>query len=219
MAWPGAWGCQTIVEELPQRPSEVAPCRMPVVVVPVPVPGAPPPGTDPLLQIPLPAPGRHATAPVGHHSLRNPHSPAATGQSCRLPPGNGSGHDCPRQSPTSSGRWKRPSTMLVGQEPGDLRPQPHPGLRELLLVRNVARYLARMPEMLAQRGLCSRWDGEEMAVKNSNAFNEQFDILTSSGYIRRQGGSYRATCSRPPSDSAARSRARPSLDSPIGRFC
>ena len=41
-------------------------------------------------------------------------------------------------------------------------------------------------------GLCAYYDGEELGVKNSNSFNDQFDILVSSGHIRRGAGSYRA---------------------------
>jgi hypothetical protein len=48
---------------------------------------------------------------------------------------------------------------------------------------------------LSNAGYCSTYDGEELGVKNSNSFNEQFDILVSSGHIRRGGGSYRSTCS------------------------
>jgi hypothetical protein len=43
-------------------------------------------------------------------------------------------------------------------------------------------------------GYCAFYDGEEMAVKNTNKFNDQYDISTSSGYIRRGDGSYRSTC-------------------------
>jgi len=43
----------------------------------------------------------------------------------------------------------------------------------------------------AQGGVCGRDDNEEVAVKVTNDFNEQFNIWTSSGYTRR---SYITTC-------------------------
>jgi hypothetical protein len=48
--------------------------------------------------------------------------------------------------------------------------------------------------MVARQGLCAHNDGEELAVKANNGFNDQYDVLTSDMYIRRQGGSYRSTC-------------------------
>jgi hypothetical protein len=43
----------------------------------------------------------------------------------------------------------------------------------------------------AQGGVCAKDDNEEVAIKVSNEFNEQFNIWTSSGYTRR---SYITTC-------------------------
>ena len=36
--------------------------------------------------------------------------------------------------------------------------------------------------------------GEEFAVKSSNSFNDQYDLMMADGHIRRQEGSYRGTC-------------------------
>ncbi len=38
------------------------------------------------------------------------------------------------------------------------------------------------------------YDGEEVALKTSQGSNEQYDILTASGYVRRGAGAYRSTC-------------------------
>ena len=44
-------------------------------------------------------------------------------------------------------------------------------------------------------GYCTAYDGEELAVKKVNAFNDQYDILLAEGFIRREDtGAYRATC-------------------------
>lgn len=55
-------------------------------------------------------------------------------------------------------------------------------------------YFNAVVAAFAERGFCARWDGEEMAVKDSNEFNDQFDILLSGGHIRRGEGSYRSSC-------------------------
>jgi hypothetical protein len=56
------------------------------------------------------------------------------------------------------------------------------------------RYVNRVAQAITKNGICGYYDGEELGVKSSNQFNDQFDILTSDMFIRRQGGSYRSTC-------------------------
>ena len=51
-----------------------------------------------------------------------------------------------------------------------------------------------MVEAMTSFGYCSIYDGEELAVKGENGFNEQFDILAGDGFVRRGEGSYRSTC-------------------------
>jgi hypothetical protein len=47
---------------------------------------------------------------------------------------------------------------------------------------------------MSERGLCGLHDGEELAVKRTNDFNDQYKIDTSDGFMRRGLGSYRSTC-------------------------
>ena len=56
------------------------------------------------------------------------------------------------------------------------------------------RYYVLMVEAMQSYGYCSVYDGEELAVKTENGFNEQFDIFAGDGFIRRGEGSYRSTC-------------------------
>lgn len=178
----GLAACTTLTEELPQQPTSGVPIPppAPIVVVPVPIPSpnepAPPPaGTPP------PTGGTPAPPP-----------PAATG--CNLPPGNGSGNDCPRESPSFLAQVESALDQFVQEEPGVFDLDQTQGCGNCYKVRNVQRYITRMPQLMGQRGLCSLYDGEELAVKNSNAFNDQYDILTSAEFIRRDLGSYRSTC-------------------------
>jgi hypothetical protein len=56
------------------------------------------------------------------------------------------------------------------------------------------RYHAEVVARLEKMGFCALWDGEEVGVKNSNEFNEQYQVMTSLGYVRWGGGAYRSTC-------------------------
>jgi hypothetical protein len=177
-----AVACTTLTEELPHQPDNggVIGAPPPVVVVPVPIPSPehpapPPPGTPG-----TPAPPPSTTPP--------------SSQGCSLPPGNGDGNGCPRQSPSFLSEVESALTQFVQQEPNVFDLNDTQGCGTCYKVRNVQRYVNHMPELMVQRGLCSIYDGEELAVKNSNSFNDQYDILTSGFYIRRDQGSYRSTC-------------------------
>jgi hypothetical protein len=61
-------------------------------------------------------------------------------------------------------------------------------------VLDVDGYLGSVVEDMAARGYCAMYDGEELAVKNTNDFNEQFDILTSGNAVRSGSETYRSTC-------------------------
>ena len=55
-----------------------------------------------------------------------------------------------------------------------------------------AEYMNGVVANLRSYGLCAIVDSEdEIAVKNSNAFSDQYDILLSTGSVRR---AYTATC-------------------------
>jgi len=69
------------------------------------------------------------------------------------------------------------------------------GCGSCYLVKNATRYVNRVAEIVRSKGYCAIYDGEELAVKDSNKYNDQYDILTADGFVRRQLGSYRATCS------------------------
>ena len=84
---------------------------------------------------------------------------------------------------------------VVRENPGwfDLK-RTRGGCGNCYFVTRPDQYVNRVAELITQNGVCGFYDGEELAVKNSNSFNDQYDIYTSDGYIRRQSGSYRSTC-------------------------
>lgn len=55
-------------------------------------------------------------------------------------------------------------------------------------------YFVHMVDAMKSFGYCAIYDGEELAVKGENSFNEQYDIFAGDGFIRRGEGSYRSTC-------------------------
>jgi hypothetical protein len=174
--------CTTITEEMP-RPTEPdlgPPTTLPVVVVPVPVPTPAPPAPAPG---PSPSPGESAAPPP------------PTGSGCGVPAGTGNGTNCPRESPSFLAEIESALNQLVREEPQLFNlNKTSKGCGNCYQIVNADRYVQRMAQLMSQRGLCGHYDGEELAVKRTNSFNDQYDIFTSDYYIRRQLGSYRSTC-------------------------
>jgi len=197
--------CSHIFQEVdsttnPNSPSSTAsatPSPIPIVVVPVPVPTAPsttlapaPAPTNPTN--PLPGPGPAPTAAPGPTPTAAPTTaPPPTGGSCSLPPGTGSGNDCPRLSASFQDEVNAAITQLFQQRPDIFGGSSGPNK----FVVKHDDYMNGVVGNLRARGLCAIVDSDdEIAVKNSNAFNDQYDILASSGNTRSDG-SYSATCS------------------------
>jgi hypothetical protein len=178
------WGCTTITEEQPARknPLPTGTEPIPVVVVPVPVPTPAAPAA--------PAPAPEATPAPNPAPTK---APAA--QSCPLPRGTGPGTDCPMQSPSFLKEVDAALNAVVAENPQwfDLT-KTRGGCPNCYYIIKGDWYVTRVAELITKDGICGHYDGEELAVKNSNSFNDQYDIFTSDGYIRRQAGSYRSTC-------------------------
>lgn len=62
-----------------------------------------------------------------------------------------------------------------------------------LQVLNLGGFYVGVIDNLDGAGACAGFDGEELQVKNSNDFNEQFKISTSARYVVTSG-SYKVTC-------------------------
>jgi hypothetical protein len=176
--------CTTIREDLPQptQPDAGPPTRLPVVVVPVPVPTPQTPAA-PAAPGPTPSPGNPAP------------NPPPTGQGCGVGRGNGSGQNCPRQQPSFLNDVESAMDQLVSREPQIFNlNKTLKGCANCYQVVNPDRYVQRMAQLMSERGLCGLHDGEELAVKRTNDFNDQYKIDTSDGFMRRGLGSYRSTC-------------------------
>jgi len=58
-------------------------------------------------------------------------------------------------------------------------------------VKDRQRYVDAVVAAIQAQGVCAKDDNEEIAVKTSNTFHEQYNIWTSGGYVRR---AYITTC-------------------------
>ena len=61
-------------------------------------------------------------------------------------------------------------------------------------VLSTGQFIIGVIKNMDSMGLCAGWDGEELAVKTSDAFNDQYDILTANNVVRFGKNSYRVTC-------------------------
>jgi hypothetical protein len=174
-----AAGCmRSIVEDLPGAPGSPGPGPSPVSPSPV---GPAPSPTPTIIPTPTPTP-----TPVPEPTPAPPVTSA-----CRLPKGTGTGYSCPRTSPAFIGDVQAALNQLVKDQPEIFKKR---DCKDCYDAIDPDAYVSGMVDQLARRGYCATYDGEELAVKNSNDFSEQYDILSSSMAVRSGSGSYRATC-------------------------
>jgi hypothetical protein len=170
-------GClRKVADELPSEPNpphnpSTAPSLTPIAPVPV-------------------APGPAPTPADGPTPVPDP-TPAPPMSGCRLPRGTGTGEDCPRISPVFLGDVQAAIKQLIQEKPSLFVKG---SCDECYEVTDPNAYLSGVVGQLGRRGFCAMYDGEELAVKNTNDFNEQYDILSSGNAVRSGGESYRATC-------------------------
>jgi hypothetical protein len=62
-------------------------------------------------------------------------------------------------------------------------------------VLDVPGYLAAVVGELSSGGFCAALLGDQLQVKNTQDFSEEYDIITSTGFVRRGAGSYVKFCS------------------------
>jgi hypothetical protein len=180
-----AGGCvRHVDEELPSGPNKPeAPAPAPSLTPITPVPVGPAP-------VPAPTPSDGGTpSPGATPTPQATPPPSASG--CRLPRGTGSGENCPRVSPVFLGDVQGAIKQLIQEQPKIFVKR---GCEDCYDVTDPGAYLSGVVGQLARRGYCAIYDGEELAVKNTNDFNEQYDILSSSNSVRSGGESYRSTC-------------------------
>jgi hypothetical protein len=144
----------------------------------------------------LPACRHHHSPPPTTDAVPTP-EPARSVQAlgCGLPPGGGTGEDCPMESPSFQALVEQAIDLAVHEHPEMINTNRARGCANCWQVLDTHNFPEEVGRNLQKMGLCTTYDGEELAVKNTNAFNDQYDILLAEGYLRREDtGSYRATC-------------------------
>jgi len=120
----------------------------------------------------------------------NPTPLAVTG--CGLPP-SGPWQHCPYELPAFAHDVNQAIAEVENEVPELFDFDDHlGGLSYRVLDRR--RYHEEVVKRLEKMGFCAVWDGEEVGLKNVNAFNEQYQVMTSLGYARWGAGAYRSTC-------------------------
>jgi hypothetical protein len=121
-------------------------------------------------------------------------SPTPVQTACqRIGLGPGTGQGCPRDSATFQAQVEAAMDQLIREEPTIFNLNEPGGPGVFRIVSN-GRYYVGLIERLERMGLCADFDGEELQVKSSNAFNDQFDVQTSQNFIFRGEQAYRSTC-------------------------
>ena len=179
-----AAACHTITEEIPTQPkTPAAPAPIPIIVVPVPT-VTPQPTPTPAVT-PTPAPDAGGPAPT-------PRPPNTA--SCSLGRGTGSGEGCPFEQARFQEAVERAIDNAIRNNPSLFDKSKNRCDQGCPFVRDTDGYWDAVTDEVRRLGYCATNDGEELAVKNSNAFNDQYDIINSEGFVRRGTGSYRSTC-------------------------
>jgi len=162
----------------PTEPTAATPAPLAIpVILPTPKP-TPVPTPTPTPSTPAPTPTPDAPTPTG---------------SCSLPASNPASPVCTDESPQFLKQMDTAITAVTTSHP-DWFDFNDKKCDDCYYVKNVDGYISGVTKQLNKQGVCTLYDGEEMAVKNSNAFSEQYDILLASGHMRRGPGSYRGVC-------------------------
>jgi len=176
----GLTGCQALQDVLPTKSED-----------PKPTPSQSPVTVPVVLGAPAPTPTPTPSSTPAPNPTPTPSTP--TGGSCSLPASNNPDAGCSMQSSNFLGAVDKAITKVTEQQPS-LFDFTTTTCTNCYYVRDQDAFVAAVVANLTAAGYCALYDGEELAVKNTNSYNEQFDILVASGYIRRGEGSYRSTC-------------------------
>jgi hypothetical protein len=133
---------------------------------------------------PTPAP----TAAPTPTPIPSPSLPGAT--SCgRIGLGQDKGNKCDMSGPTFQGDVEQAIAELQREQPSIFQDS-----ADGPLIISPGRFYVGIINKLDKKGICAGFDSEELQVKTSNAFNDQYALRTSRGFLRTGLSIYRATC-------------------------
>jgi hypothetical protein len=182
----GALGCQAI--QLPTGASPEAKPTPALSPLSVPVLGATPTPSPTARPTPTPS-----ASPTPTPTATPTPTPTPAG-SCALSPSNPTNPWCPDGATSLLFESVDQALTRVTETHPQLFDFNSKNCPNCYRVLNVPGYISAVLSQLGTMGLCAVGDAEEIGVKESNDYSEQFDILVSSGHMRRGPGSYRGTC-------------------------
>ena len=109
---------------------------------------------------------------------------------CKIPPSVGNTNVCPILKPQFSDVVNAAIDRTLNEHPELFNFNDLAGSSPRVLDQQ--KYLTAVASNLVQAGYCTVIEKEEIAVKNSNDFNEQWNVYAAAGFVRRK---YVTTCS------------------------
>ena len=189
----GFEGCKTITEELPTTSTTT---NNPVVTVPIPVIVTPIKLPQPESPAPTPAPAPNQGEPQSTPTPTPTSEPTGGGgggnnpQSCAPAPAPGN-ERCPRETNSQYlGVIESAYDSLIAKHPNWFSRDG--GVVYVKISEDD--WIWAVINEVRSKGYCAGRYAEEVSVRTSRAYSENFDVLMSSGSIRRGDGSYRSTC-------------------------
>jgi hypothetical protein len=144
------------------------------------------PGSVPDAPAPAPSPDAEAPEPP-------PQDPPPAPGSCRLPPSNPSNPTCTSASPQLLAEVEAALDAVIERFP-ELFDFDDRRCDNCYLVKDPRRYVDEVIRQLNRQGLCTDGVREELGIKSSNDFSEQYDIILASEHMRRGMSAYRGVC-------------------------
>jgi hypothetical protein len=181
-------GCNMLGDLITEKlPSDPTPVTTPPVLTPIAIPV--------VLPTPVPTPKPTPTPippPEGGPTPSPDPVPPPTSSGCGLAP-QSPAHSCNYGSPQFAADIEWAIDQVISTKPQFFDMTDQRGAKSPRVLNDQG-YTNNLVKALGQKGYCAVYDGEEIALKDSQSFNEQYDILTASGYVRRGAGAYRSTC-------------------------
>lgn len=109
---------------------------------------------------------------------------------CPLPPSSNLSPTCPKLQPRLGGYVNIAVDAVLAKRPELFNFNDMLGGNPKVLDRQ--KYQQAVKSELENQGICTLIEKEELAIKNTNEYNEQWNIWTSGGYVMRR---YVTTCS------------------------
>jgi hypothetical protein len=112
-------------------------------------------------------------------------TPAPASFVCPLPPSSlANPNDCYEGTPTLGPQINAAIDAVIATRPQLFNMSDTNGGNPRVLDRDA--YWAAVKRELEKQGICTIIEKEEFAVKNTNEFNEQWNLWTSAGFVRRR---------------------------------